>query len=138
MLPFTHVSTKLHYGLVFLSFLARAEENAFVSTNSVAEQTGISQGYLEEILALLKGAGIVEGVRGSGGGYRLAKMPQDISMQDVFEALEGRLELVPCIERGCSVQKNFEHSCASRRLFAKVQRGFQETLHDTRLSEMLS
>lgn len=138
MYPFTQLSSRSHYGIIFLSFLAQAQ-SAPVSTNHVAKETGISQGYLEEIARALKEGGIIKGKRGATGGYQLAKPADQVSLQDVFEALEGKLALVPCLDSDdrCSVQADFEHSCVSRKVIGRLQKGIIETLGSIRLSEFI-
>lgn len=134
---FLSSSSKFHYGLIFLSVLAGNTKKQ-ISTLSVSQTTGISQGYLEEIAASLRKARMVRGKRGFEGGYTLAKSPSAISLQDIFEALEGPLEVVSCTGGGCSVKENFENRCTSRPLFLKMQKGFKDTLRNIKLADAIS
>ena len=64
----------------------------------VAEREGISEKYLGQILIPLKASGLVISQRGSHGGYSLARPPEDITVRDVVEAIEGAIAPVPCVD----------------------------------------
>ena len=75
--------------------LAVYSENEAVSLNSIAERQHISEGYLEQLMALLKKAGLVTSIRGASGGYRAGRdLPSEISVGDILRALEGSLKAV--------------------------------------------
>ena len=99
------LSTKGRYGLRALIDLAVHEKEDTVSIQSISERQGISESYLEQLVRLLKKAGLVVSVRGAGGGYRLAKPADTISVGDILRALEGDLKAVACSayqeEQGC-------------------------------------
>ncbi len=90
------LSTKGKYGLRAMIDLARYSEKEPVSIGSVAVRQGISERYLEQLVALLKKAGLVKSIRGASGGYVLEKKPSEISVGDILRALEGSLEPVKC------------------------------------------
>ena len=90
------LSTKGKYGLRAMIDLARYSEKEPVSIGSVAARQGISERYLEQLVALLKKAGLVKSIRGASGGYVLEKKPSEISVGDILRALEGSLEPVKC------------------------------------------
>src|SRR5699024_1488898 len=78
------LSTKGRYGLRAMIDLARYSEKEPVSLSSIAERQYLSEGYLEQLVAMLKKAGLVAGIRGAQGGYVLAKDPSDISVGDIL------------------------------------------------------
>ena len=88
------LSTKGRYGLRALIDLARYSELEPVSISCIAERQNLSERYLEQLMSLLKKAGLVQSIRGAGGGYVLAKDAGEISVGDVLRALEGSLEPV--------------------------------------------
>ena len=90
------LSTKGRYGLRAMIDLARFSENEAVSIASIAGRQHISEGYLEQIIAILKKDGLVRSRRGAGGGYQLAKDAKEISVGDILRSLEGSLEPVVC------------------------------------------
>ena len=90
------LSTKGRYGLRAIVDLARFSEEEPVSISSISAREDISEGYLEQLMALLKKAGLVKSIRGAAGGYVLARPAGQISVGDVLRALEGRLRgIVP-------------------------------------------
>ena len=80
------LSTKGRYGLRAMIDLARYSEKEPVSIGSVAARQEISERYLEQLVALLKKAGLVKSIRGASGGYVLAKKPSEISVGDILRA----------------------------------------------------
>lgn len=68
-----------------------------LSLEDVAKKEGVSQGYLEEVARLLRAAKLVEGRRGIGGGYVLAKDPAEITVADVMVAIEGPTWTAECL-----------------------------------------
>ena len=90
------LSTKGRYGLRALIDLAQYSGQAPVSITSISARQDISERYLEQLMALLRKAGLIRSVRGAGGGYVLAKDMKEISVGDILRALEGNLEPVEC------------------------------------------
>ena len=90
------LSTKGRYGLSAMIDLAVYSENEAVSLNSIAERQHISEGYLEQLMAKLKKAGLVTSIRGASGGYGLARPAAEVSVGDILRALEGSLKAVEC------------------------------------------
>ena len=84
------VSTRGDYASrALLSLALRPEDEGPRSVREIAERTGLPQPYLEQILLALKGAGIVISKRGVGGGYALARRPEDILLTDIIRAVDG-------------------------------------------------
>jgi Rrf2 family protein len=111
------VSTKGRYSLEAILYMALLPEGEYVSTRSIAGETGISDGYLEQLFIPLRRAGIIRGVRGPQGGYCLGKPRKDISVGDVLRIMEGSLEPVNCLKsRLCPAAKK----CNSRRIWDEL------------------
>ncbi len=97
------VSTKGRYALRVMLDLAENGSEKFVSLKEISERQEITVKYLEQIISLLSKADFVESLRGSSGGYRLTKTPDQYSVGDILRASEGNLCLVSCTENGdCS------------------------------------
>lgn len=94
------VSTRGRYALRVLIDLAERGDDALVPMKHVAEKHNISLKYLEQILPLLTRNGLVEGVQGKGGGYRLNRAPADISVYDILQLTEVDLTPVACLAEG--------------------------------------
>lgn len=83
------ISSKGRYALRLAVCIAQAGPDAKVSLREVAEREELSLKYLEQIARPMVSAGLLASVRGKGGGYRLARDPQDILAGDVLRAVEG-------------------------------------------------
>ena len=84
------VSTRGDYASrALLSLALHAGSTQPTSVRDIAERTGLPQPYLEQILLALKGAGLVRSKRGVGGGYVLARLPEEISLGQIVSAVEG-------------------------------------------------
>lgn len=83
------VSTRGDYASRALLSLSLHPDEAPTSVRDIAERTGLPQPYLEQILLALKGAGLVRSKRGVGGGYILARAPEDIRLSEIVSAVDG-------------------------------------------------
>jgi Rrf2 family protein len=87
------VSTRGDYASrALLSMALHAEEFGPQSVRDIALRTGLKQPYLEQILLVLKGAGIVRSKRGVGGGYVLARQPEQITLAEIVSAVDGPIQ----------------------------------------------
>lgn len=91
------ISTRGRYALRILVDLAENQRDGFVTLREVADRQEISEKYLESIVKQLVGAGILSGVRGKGGGYRLGLAPDKIGVLEVLQVTEGNLAPVACL-----------------------------------------
>ena len=83
------VSAKGRYGLAAVTYIAKNSKNGeFITVIRVSEELGFSKIYLEQIFSLLKKSGILISVKGSQGGYQLAKSPDTITVFDVLQSTE--------------------------------------------------
>ncbi|MGN0172068.1 MAG: RrF2 family transcriptional regulator [Acutalibacteraceae bacterium] len=94
------ISTRGRYALRVLIDLAEHAEDGHIPMKEVALRQEISLKYLERILPILSKNGFVEGVHGKGGGYRLAKAPNECRVGDILRLTEGDLAPVACLEKG--------------------------------------
>lgn len=127
-----HVTERQHSAMVFMTSLASKPE-VFFSLNEVAKNMGLSEGYLEEVVPNLKQVGLIEGKKGPGGGYRLAKAAKEITAEAILMALDGPVALVPCHGAACPVA----HACTSKSLWNKVQSSLVKTLQGITLAELV-
>lgn len=97
------VSAKGIYGLLAVVELARNYHGNSIQIRDIARRRSIPQHYLEQILVLLKKAGLVESFRGAQGGYALAQDPREMTVQQVLTALEGPLQLISDERRGSTL-----------------------------------
>ena len=88
------ISTRGQYALLIMTELAELPEGKFISLKLLSHRHNLSVKYLEQILIQLSKAGLVMGVRGSNGGYRLVKKTEDYTTGEILRALEGDLSPV--------------------------------------------
>ena len=131
------LSTKGRYGLRALIDLALYSEIEPVSISCIAARQGISERYLEQLMALLKKAGLVTSIRGAGGGYVLAKKAEDISVGDVLRALEGKLEPAECAafhpDEGCEASGG----CVTKYVWQKINESINQTVDEIKLNTLV-
>ena len=94
------VSTRGRYALRVMIDLAENSDGTYLAMKEVARRQEISLKYLERILPLLVDGGLVEGLRGKGGGYRLTREPKDYPIGEILRLTEGDLAPVSCLEKG--------------------------------------
>lgn len=94
------ISTRGRYALRVMLELADSQNGEYVAMKKIAEKQGISLKYLEHILPVLTQNGIVEGVQGKGGGYRLTRKPEEYRIGEILRLTEGDLAPVSCLECG--------------------------------------
>ena len=92
------ISTRGRYALRIMLELAQYDQSPYMPLPLIAEKQGISEKYLESIVSLLVKGGLVEGVRGTGGGSRLRRPLQDYSAGEILRLTEGSLAPVSCLE----------------------------------------
>ena len=96
------ISTKGRYALRVMLELAQGEPGECMPLPVIAQRQGISEKYLESIVKSLVKGGVVEGMRGKGGGYRLCKSPDQFTTGQILRLMEGSLAPVACLEAGSS------------------------------------
>lgn len=96
------VSTKGRYALRVMIDLAEHRSDKYVPLKEVAQRQDISEKYLENILKVLVQNGLLAGLRGKGGGYRLTRSPERYTVSDILLLTEGSLAPVSCLEPNAS------------------------------------
>jgi Rrf2 family protein len=106
-----------------------------VSLASVAERSGISHGYLEQVALSLRNAGLVRGVAGRHGGYKLSSPPEDISIRQIIEATIGPICVVDCIEEPEACPRS--EFCECRVVYAMINLRIGEVLEEYSLADLI-
>ncbi|MCG6948843.1 MAG: Rrf2 family transcriptional regulator [Acidobacteria bacterium] len=130
------ISTRGRYALrMMLDLARRGGADTPISLASVAERTGISHGYLEQVALSLRNAGLVRGVAGRHGGYKLSSSPEDISIRQIIEATIGPICVVDCIEEPESCPR--AESCECRVVYAMINLRVGEVLEEYNLADLI-
>lgn len=93
------VPTRVRYALRAVVEIAERESNVPVPIRDFARAQGISTKYAKQLMNHLGRAGIVQGFRGVGGGYALARDPEEITVYDIYSALKEDVTLAPCVSQ---------------------------------------
>ncbi len=131
------LSTKGRYAMVALSDLALNGPERLVTLGELSRRQDISLPYLEQLFVKLRRAGLVESVRGPGGGYRLGRAASDIRVADVLVAVD---ETVSAMHTGVGAQGGVSGSKAqslNNRLWEGLSAHVYVFLHQTRLSDVV-
>ncbi len=131
------LSTKGRYAMVALADLAMQPAETLLSLGEIAKRQDISLPYLEQLFVKLRRAGLVESVRGPGGGYRLAKPASEIRVADVLGAVD---ETVSALHTGAGAHGGVSGSRAqsmTNRRWEGLSAHVYVFLHQTRLSDVV-
>lgn len=129
------LSTKGRYGVKAMVDLAINYGDEPVSIKSISERQNVSEYYLEQLFSPLRKANLVKSIRGAQGGYVLSRPPEEITVSDIMEVLEGPVEISDCIDDGsCS---NID-CCATRLLWVRIKDSIDSVLKSTTLSDMVT
>lgn len=129
------LSTRTRYAVRAMVELAASKSNAPVQLKTIASHQDISVKYLEQLMASLKTAGFVRSIRGSKGGYILAKPPNQIKLDRLFSCLEGPVITVECVENDSFCDRAAD--CAPRLLWAELQAAIMRVLKSTTLQDLV-
>lgn len=131
------LSTKGRYAVVALADLALTPENELLSLSEISKRQDISLPYLEQLFVKLRRAGLVESVRGPGGGYRLARPASQVRISEILGAVD---ETVSAMHTGAGASGGVSGSKAqslSNRLWEGLSAHVYVFLHQTRLSDVV-
>ncbi len=121
-----------------LSLALRSDETGPTSVRDIAERTGLPQPYLEQILLALKGAGLVRSKRGVGGGYVLARPPEEITLGAIVSAVDGPIVVgdfgAPHENGAC----DHEGQCVLLEVWAEVGTHMRRHLDSFTLADMVA
>ena len=129
------LSTRTRYGIRAVLELAENHDKRPIQLKIIARHQGISVKYLEQLMAILKSSGIVGSVRGSKGGYVLAKPPDQIKLSDCFNCLEGPVITVECVDNNDYCPRACD--CVARSVWAEVQKAVFAVLESMTLQSLL-
>ncbi|CAM2848505.1 Rrf2 family transcriptional regulator [Paenibacillus sediminis] len=123
------ISTKGRYGLTIMMELASRFGEGPTSLKSIAEKNGLSEHYLEQLIAPLRNAGLVKSIRGAYGGYVLSREPKEITAGDIIRVLEGPISVVDFAE---------EDDPAKRDLWKRIRDSIANVIDSTTLHDLIN
>ena len=131
------VSTKGRYALRVMLELAQSDSTLYMPLPLIAEKQGISEKYLESIISVLSKAGLVDGLRGKGGGYRLNRPAADYSVGQILRLTEGSLAPVTCLESEENPCPRAGH-CTTLPMWEKLDSLINDYLDSVSLADLLT
>lgn len=114
------ISTRGRYALRVMTDLAEHYNGEYIPLKEIAARQDMSQKYLESIMCVLSKAGMVDGMHGKGGGYRLSKSPDKCVVGDILRLTEGSLSPVACLENGNVCERAAE--CRTLPMWTKLDK----------------
>jgi Rrf2 family protein len=106
-----------------------------VLLREIADRQEISEKYLWQLINPLKMAGLVGSQRGAHGGYTLGRAPENISLKEILQVLEGSLCLVNCVDDPSFCERS--PSCITREVWGEASKNMQQPLESTTLAAMV-
>ncbi|MBQ8831853.1 MAG: RrF2 family transcriptional regulator [Oscillospiraceae bacterium] len=130
------ISTRGRYALRVMIDLAERSDNGYIPMKDVAERQKISLKYLERILPVLVKNGLIEGIHGKGGGYKLTREPHEYHVGEILRLTEGDLAPVACLE--CNSEP-CEHTgtCRTRPMWDKLHGLINDYLDSVTIEELM-
>ena len=135
-IPDMMVSTKGRYALTVMVDLARNEDDGYVSLSDIDDREKLSMKYLESIISILNKGGMLTSLRGKNGGYRLARKPEEYTIDEILLLTEGTLAPVNCIMQE-GVQCDKAATCSTLPLWAGLDQAIENYLKGITLEDII-
>ena len=131
------ISTKGRYALRVMVDLAEHREEGYIPLKVVAQRQDISEKYLEAIIKLLVRAGLLSGLRGKGGGYKLTKDPAHSTVGDILRLTEDSLAPVTCLGPGATPCAKAAE-CRTRSLWQGLDKVIRDYLDSVTVADLMA
>lgn len=133
------LSARVEYAVRIMAVLALHDGSGPLPLREIAHSEGISFRFLEQIIPHLRRAGLVESVRGTRGGYYLARPPEQINVGAIVRAVEGPIIPVTCLAENASGEQRCHHgeTCRTRHVWEKLRDRINEVLDGVFLSDLI-
>lgn len=130
------ISTKGRYALRLMLDLAINNTGEFIPLKNVSERQNISVKYLEQIITTLVKAGFVKGLRGSKGGYKIAKKPEDYTVGMILRLTEGSLAPVACLDDDVNTCERCDN-CITLELWRDLYNAINNVVDNVTLADLI-
>ncbi|MGB9767472.1 MAG: RrF2 family transcriptional regulator [Dictyoglomus turgidum] len=130
------VSAKLEYGLRAMIFLGKNYPHEKLTLSQISQEENISREFLAQLMSELRRANLVESYKGITGGYTLTKPPHEITLKEIFEALEGPIQIIDCIHIDNKCNK--ERSCYSKNIWIFIEKKIIDLLGSLTLEDLIN
>ena len=130
------ITRQADYALRAMLYLAQLDPNQRAATSQIAEEQHIPPSFLAKIISQLSIAGLIHTSRGARGGVSLARQPEEISVLEVVEAIDGPISLNECTENPSACP--FGEECPLRPLWCDTQSELVKRLKKTSFAEFIA
>ena len=130
-----NLSTRSRYGTRMMLDLAQRFDEGPVKIGDIAKRQELSVKYLEQLIIPLKKANFIKSIRGPKGGHLLGKPPENITIGDIINVLEGGINFASCIES--SDECNRSNHCLTKGIWQEISQTMQDKLHSITLLNVI-
>ena len=128
------LSTRGRYGLRAMCYIADNQKNGYVPVSEISENLNLSENYLEQLVRMLKNAGLIKSTRGPKGGYKVSREFKEISIGEILRTLEGDLTTSECV----SGKVDCENKCNAFEVFTKLDELINDAVDSISLEDILN
>lgn len=130
------ISTRGRYALRVMIDLAEQGSTAYIPLKDIVERQNISKKYLEGIMGVLSKNGLIDGVHGKGGGYRLNRSAEEYKVGEILRLTEGSLAPVACLECGAAPCERAE-DCRTLPMWSKLNDMISHYLDNVSIADLM-
>lgn len=131
------LTTRGNYAISALIELTKDNLNSCRSLKSIADDLALSENYLRQLFMELRKAHIVKSIRGVGGGYQLAKNHSEITVLEIVEAVEGKVNIIHCLDTEDDDTCNRIGVCTTRKVWYSLNSSIVEGLKQLTLKQLI-
>lgn len=131
------ISTKGRYAIRVMIDLAENDRGSYIPLKDIAARQVISKKYLEIIVREMVAGGLVTGASGKGGGYRLCRKPEEYTLDEILELMEGTLSPVACLETASNSCPR-KSVCQTLPLWTEYNELVHQFFHSKKLSDLIA
>ena len=124
------------YAIRIVMYLAEKQQTA--NSEEISARMGIPQSVVATLAAPLQKAGILTTLRGVGGGFTLCRRPEDISLHEIINLIEGTTRINRCLEADGFCSRNATDTCKVHRYYLKVQAGLDRAFQEMTIAKLLN
>lgn len=130
------ISTKGRYALRVMIDIAKQNSDSYVPLKEIAERQDISKKYLEFIVKELVTGGLLKGVSGKGGGYKLVKKPEEYSVGEILEVTEGSIAIVACLDKNAEKCPRAQ-DCETLPMWSEYNKMIYDFFYSKKLTDLI-
>lgn len=130
-----NITSKSRYALKIMMDLAEAKSD-LTHRSDIAQRQGIPLDYMDQIMSRLRERGLIGSTRGRSGGYRLSRAASEVSVLEIFTAVEDAFEPVQCLDGGHGCMA--EHFCSSKDAWGAISSAIRQALSGIILSDIVA